>query len=301
MTKIPMTAFGFEQLKKELNHLKSVERPKNIADISEARAHGDLKENAEYHAAKERQSFVEGRILEIEGKLSQAQIIDISKIPNEGKAIFGATIVLINLDTDTSHRYQIVGDDEADIKQGKLSCNAPIAKAVIGKFVGDTIQLTEILMFGGDKTVTGDAAAKGKVTAEILGQDKGEKVLVFKKKRRHNYRRKNGHRQLLTVVRITEITNPDGKTVKAEARAVKAPRTEAEITASAQKAHNARIAKSGARVPAAKKAKATAKPAAKKAAVKTETKAAKKPAAKKAETAEKKPAAKKPAAKKKES
>lgn len=154
---------------------------------------------------------------------------------------------------------------------------------------GSTIQLENILLFGGDKTQIGDAASKGKLTAEILEQGKGEKVIVFKKKRRHNYRRKNGHRQLQTVVRITEITSPDGKTVKAEARAAKAPRTEAQITASAQKAKD---------TAAGRKPKAVAPKAKKAPAAKTETKA-KKPAAKKADTLDKKPAAKKPAASKK--
>jgi large subunit ribosomal protein L21 len=164
---------------------------------------------------------------------------------------------------------------------------------------GATIQLTDILMFGGEKTDIGADASKGKLTAEILEQTKGEKILVFKKKRRHNYRRKNGHRQLLTVVRITEMTNPAGKTEKAEVRPFKAPRTEAEITASAQKAFNARAAKSGSTrtsslsSPAkAPKAKVAAEPKA----------AAKKPAVKAAAatTTEKKPAAKKAVAKKKE-
>lgn len=166
---------------------------------------------------------------------------------------------------------------------------------------GAAVQFTDILMFGGDKTVTGEAAAKGKISGEILEQTKGDKVLVFKKKRRHNYRRKNGHRQLLTVVRITEMTSPEGKSVKAEARAIKAPRTEAEKTASAQKAYNTMAAKNGKRIPAAKKATKKAAAPKAEAKAKTETKA-KKPAAAKTEAAAKKPAAKKPAAaKKKES
>lgn len=139
MQKVPMTQAGAEQLQNELNRLKSVERPAVIEAISEARAHGDLKENAEYHAAKEKQGFIEGRIQEIEGKLSYSQIIDISHIPNEGKVIFGATVTLCNLATDETVSYQIVGDDEADVKAKKLSYNAPIARALIGKSEGDTI------------------------------------------------------------------------------------------------------------------------------------------------------------------
>ncbi|MCD6048418.1 MAG: transcription elongation factor GreA [Gammaproteobacteria bacterium] len=139
MQKIPMTLQGAEKLKNELAHLKSVERPAIIQAISEARAHGDLKENAEYHAAKEKQSFIEGRIQEIEAKISNAQIIDISKIPNEGKVIFGAVVTLSNLDSGETVSYQIVGDDEADIKAKKLSYNAPIARAMVGKSEGDTI------------------------------------------------------------------------------------------------------------------------------------------------------------------
>ena len=141
MNKTPMTKNGHDNLKAELVQLKSVERPSIIAAISEARAHGDLKENAEYHAAKEKQSFLEGRIQEVEAKLSHAQIIDISNIPNQGKVIFGAQIVLCNIETDQIMSFQIVGDDESDIKASKLSFNAPIAKAAIGKSVGDIIRV----------------------------------------------------------------------------------------------------------------------------------------------------------------
>jgi len=140
MNKAPMTQQGHDWLKAELAKLKSVERPNIIAAISEARAHGDLKENAEYNAAKEKQSFLEGRIQEIEGKLSHAQIIDISKMPNNGKVIFGAWVTLCNLETDAIMKFQIVGDDEADIKSSKLSFNAPIAKAAIGKSTNDIIR-----------------------------------------------------------------------------------------------------------------------------------------------------------------
>ncbi|GAA4359274.1 transcription elongation factor GreA [Kangiella marina] len=139
MNRVPMTAAGAEQLQEELNDLKKVQRPKVVAAIAEAREHGDLKENAEYHAAREQQGFIEGRIQEIEAKLSNSQIVDITKISNTGKIIFGSTVVLINLEDgkDTEVRYQIVGDDEADIKQNKLSINSPIARGLIGKEEGD--------------------------------------------------------------------------------------------------------------------------------------------------------------------
>jgi len=139
MDRVPMTVQGAEALRSELNNLKNVVRPKIVADISEAREHGDLKENAEYHAAREQQGFVEGRIQEIEGKLSNAQIIDVSKMENTGKVIFGATVELLNLDTDEEVTYQIVGDDEADLKQNKISINSPIARALIGKNEGDDV------------------------------------------------------------------------------------------------------------------------------------------------------------------
>ncbi len=137
MSRIPMTVSGEVSLREELERLKTKDRPKVIADIAEARAHGDLKENAEYHAAREQQGFIEGRIREIECKLSQAQVIDVTKIPHSGKVIFGVTVELINLDTDETVRYQIVGDDEADIKARKISVNSPIARSLIGKEEGD--------------------------------------------------------------------------------------------------------------------------------------------------------------------
>lgn len=139
MNKIPMTVSGEARLRAELDNLKKVERPRTVAAIAEAREHGDLKENAEYHAAREQQSFTEGRIQEIEGKLSHAQVIDISKIPAGEKVIFGATVNIINIDTDEALSYQIVGDDEADVKTGKISYQSPIARALIGKVVGDEV------------------------------------------------------------------------------------------------------------------------------------------------------------------
>ncbi len=139
MNKVPLTARGADQLKAELKRLKSVERPRIILAIAEAREHGDLKENAEYHAAKEQQSFAEGRIQEIEGKLSNAQIIDVTTMTNNGKVIFGATVELLDLDNDEQIVYQIVGEDEADAKQGRISINSPIARALIGKNEGDEI------------------------------------------------------------------------------------------------------------------------------------------------------------------
>ncbi|MEL6215243.1 MAG: transcription elongation factor GreA [Pseudomonadota bacterium] len=139
MNKVPLTARGAEQLKSELKHLKSVERPRIIQAIAEAREHGDLKENAEYHAAKEQQSFAEGRIQEIEAKLSNAQIIDVTQLKATGKVVFGATVELLDLDSDQSLTYQIVGDDEADIKGGLISISSPIARALIGKSEGDEV------------------------------------------------------------------------------------------------------------------------------------------------------------------
>lgn len=136
-TKVPMTLGGSEKLKEELHELKSIERPRVIAAIAEARAHGDLKENAEYHAAKEKQGFIEARIRDIEHKLSHAHVIDISVLNNDGKVIFGATVTIMNLNTEEEVCYQIVGEDEADIKSGKISVHSPIARALIGKFEGD--------------------------------------------------------------------------------------------------------------------------------------------------------------------
>jgi transcription elongation factor GreA len=134
-----MTALGAEKLAAELEDLKKVQRPRIVNAIAEARAHGDLKENAEYSAAREQQSFCEGRIQEIEGKLSNAQIIDVTKIPHSGKVIFGTTVTMVNLDTDVTVTYQIVGDDEAEIKANKISVNSPIARALIGKEEGDVV------------------------------------------------------------------------------------------------------------------------------------------------------------------
>ena len=137
MHKVPLTARGAERLREELAHLKTVMRPKITAAIAEARAHGDLKENAEYHAAREQQSFTEGRIKEIEAKLSNCQIIDVSKLNAHGKVVFGATVDLAETETGEEVTYQIVGEDEADIKQGKVSVTSPIARALIGKKEGD--------------------------------------------------------------------------------------------------------------------------------------------------------------------
>jgi transcription elongation factor GreA len=141
MNKEPLTVGGAETLKIELQALKSVKRPKVIADIAEARAHGDLKENAEYHAAREQQGFIEGRIKDIEYKLGNAQIIDIHKMPQNGKVIFGATVDLISVETEEETTYQIVGVDEADIKAGKISYSSPISRALIGKEEGDVAEV----------------------------------------------------------------------------------------------------------------------------------------------------------------
>ena len=141
MHQIPMTVRGAAQLREELEFLKNVRRPEIIKAIAEAREHGDLKENAEYHAAREQQGFCEGRIQEIEGKLANSQIIDVTKMPNNGKVIFGATVVLVNVNTDEEVTYQIVGDDEADIKQGLISVNSPIARGLIGKEVDDSVTI----------------------------------------------------------------------------------------------------------------------------------------------------------------
>lgn len=137
MSKTPMTLLGAEKLREELNELKGVVRPRIIQAIAEAREHGDLKENAEYHAAREQQSFVEGRIAEIEGKLSNAQIIDVTQLNANGKVVFGATVELVESESGDEVTYQIVGDDEADIKSGKISVSSPIARALIGKEVDD--------------------------------------------------------------------------------------------------------------------------------------------------------------------
>jgi transcription elongation factor GreA len=142
MNKIPMTAEGEEQLKEELNNLKSIERPKITSAIKEAREKGDLKENAEYHAAREQQSFTEGRIKDIEAKLSNAQVIDIKNMPKSTKVIFGSTVILLNLDDDAQKvQYKLVGEDEADLKIGKISVTSPLARMLIGKNQGDIIEL----------------------------------------------------------------------------------------------------------------------------------------------------------------
>jgi transcription elongation factor GreA len=137
MNKSPMTLRGAQKLREELQRLKSVERPRITQAIATARALGDLKENAEYHAAREQQSFNEGRISEIEGKLGNAEIIDVSKVNAYGKVVFGATVTLVNTDTEEEVTYQVVGEDEADIKEGLISINSPIARALIGKLEGD--------------------------------------------------------------------------------------------------------------------------------------------------------------------
>ncbi|MEA3411846.1 MAG: transcription elongation factor GreA [Pseudomonadota bacterium] len=138
MNKVPLTVRGAEKLREELTRLKNKERPKITAAIAEARAHGDLKENAEYHAAREQQGLVEARIRDIEAKLSHAQIIDVTKVHANGKVVFGATVDLVDEDTDEEITYQIVGQDESDISQGLISVASPIARALIGKEVGDT-------------------------------------------------------------------------------------------------------------------------------------------------------------------
>ncbi len=141
MNKVPLTVNGAEKLRAELHQLKTVERPNVIAAIAEARSHGDLSENAEYDAAKERQAFVEGRIKEVEMKLSNAQIIDPKLLDADGRCVFGATLDLEDLEAGTQVSYQIVGEDEADIKAGKISVNSPIARALIGKFSGDIAEV----------------------------------------------------------------------------------------------------------------------------------------------------------------
>ncbi len=148
MTREPITARGAEQLRRELDDLKSVQRPRVIAAIAEARAHGDLKENAEYHAAKEQQGFIEGRISEIEDRLGRAEVIDPGRLSGD-KVVFGATVSIVNVDTDDEVTYQVVGVDEADIKQGRVSFRAPLARALIGRSVGDEVVVPAP---GGDQT-----------------------------------------------------------------------------------------------------------------------------------------------------
>ena len=138
--KIPMTAAGYTVLEAELKHCQSVERPRIIQQITEARSHGDLSENAEYHAAKEKQSFIEGRVMELEDQIGRAEVIDISKL--SGSSIkFGATVTLVDEDTDEKRKYQIVGDVESDAKKGRISLSSPIARALIGKSKGDTVEV----------------------------------------------------------------------------------------------------------------------------------------------------------------
>lgn len=141
MNNLPMTAVGAAKLTEELDRLKKTDRPNVTRAIAEARSHGDLKENAEYHAAKEQQGFIEARIRDIEHRLSHANIIDVTKVNNEGKVVFGATVSLLNAETDEQVVYQIVGEEEADIRNGKLSFTSPIARAIIGKFEGDSVEV----------------------------------------------------------------------------------------------------------------------------------------------------------------
>ena len=141
MSRAPLTLNGAQRLRDELDHLKSVKRPEIINAISEARAHGDLKENAEYHAAREQQSFIEGRIKQLEGELSHAEVIDISKLNAGSKVVFGATVTLADVESDEEKRYQIVGDLEADIKLGLIAISSPVARAMIGKHEGDAITI----------------------------------------------------------------------------------------------------------------------------------------------------------------
>jgi transcription elongation factor GreA len=141
MNKIPLTIAGETRMREELNRLKNIERPRIIEAIAEARAHGDLKENAEYHAAKEQQGFIEGRIKDLEAKLSNCQVIDVSKLPQNGKVVFGVTVELEDIDSGDTLEYQIVGDDEADIKASKISVSSPIARAMIGKEAGDVAKV----------------------------------------------------------------------------------------------------------------------------------------------------------------
>lgn len=142
MAQVPMTVEGEAALRAELEHLKKVERPRITQAIAEARAHGDLKENAEYHAAREQQGFAEGRIQDIESKLSNVRVIDISKIPAGDKVIFGSTVKIVNIANETSLTYKIVGDDEADVSIGKISVNSPIARALVGKEIGDVVKVS---------------------------------------------------------------------------------------------------------------------------------------------------------------
>jgi transcription elongation factor GreA len=148
--KVPITAKGAEKLREELSRLKTLDRPRIIQAIAEARAHGDLKENAEYHAAREQQSFTEGRIKEIEGKLSHAHIVDVSTLAPSGKVVFGCTVEMIDEHTEETIVYQIVGEDEADIKVGMISINSPIARALISKVEGDVVS---VIVPGGERSL----------------------------------------------------------------------------------------------------------------------------------------------------
>lgn len=139
MNKVPMTVAGEAALRAELEQLKKVDRPRISKAIAEAREHGDLKENAEYHAAREQQSFAEGRVMDIESKLAEAQVIDVTKIPKTGRVIFGTTVDLINVETEETLRYRIVGEDEAEVKSNRISVTSPIARALIGKEEGDVV------------------------------------------------------------------------------------------------------------------------------------------------------------------
>ena len=141
MSRAPLTLNGAQRLRDELDHLKSVKRPEIINAISEARAHGDLKENAEYHAAREQQSFIEGRIKQLEGELSHAEVIDVAQLNAGSRVVFGATVTLADVETDEEKRYQIVGDLEADIKRGMIAISSPVARALIGKEEGDAITI----------------------------------------------------------------------------------------------------------------------------------------------------------------
>lgn len=141
MQRYPMTPEGKAALEAELHHLKTVERPRITEAIAEAREHGDLKENAEYHAAREQQGFCEGRIQDIEGKLGAAQVIDVKELPQDGRVVFGVTVTIENLDTEEQITYKLVGDDEADFKQNKISINSPIARGLIGKSEGDETKI----------------------------------------------------------------------------------------------------------------------------------------------------------------
>lgn len=142
MQKHPMTVLGEQALREELNRLKTVDRPRIIESIATARAHGDLKENAEYHAAREEQSFMEGRIQDLEAKLSNAHIVDLSQIENNGRVVFGATVRLCHVENNAEVTYQIVGEDEADIKKNKISYSSPIGRSLIGKSIDDTVVVT---------------------------------------------------------------------------------------------------------------------------------------------------------------